>query len=67
MDRLVIWDFLEGGLPLWDDGIREQARREFARRKTDGCITPVPGGWRVAEEGAGRCLATQFLVARAST
>ncbi len=40
---------LEAGRPLHDDGIREQARQEFRRLKAAGRITPVPGGWKVAE------------------
>jgi len=50
MDRLVVWDLLEEGIPLWDDGIWGRARREFTRRKREGRIIPVPGGWRVAED-----------------
>ncbi len=49
MDRLVVWDMLEDGRPLHDDGIWEQARREFRRLKAAGRITAVPGGWKVAE------------------
>jgi hypothetical protein len=49
MDRLAVWDMLEDGRPLYDDGIWKQARREFRRLKAAGRITAVPGGWRVAE------------------
>ncbi len=48
MDRLLIWDMLEDGRPIHDDGVWREARAEFERRKTSGYLTPVPGGWRVA-------------------
>jgi hypothetical protein len=52
MESPLIWDMLEDGRPLFDDGVWRRAVAEFHRRKTAGYIIAVPGGWKVAERPA---------------
>lgn len=51
MQGPLIWDMLEDGLPLLDDGTWREASREFRRRRAAGLIVPVEGGWRLGERG----------------
>lgn len=49
METPVVWDMLEDGRPLLDDGTWEEATAEFRRRKAAGYIVAVEGGWKIAE------------------
>lgn len=49
MDSPIIWDMLEDGKVLFDKGAWRRAVREFENHKRSGRLTPVPGGWRIAE------------------
>ena len=52
MDRLILWDALQDGNPLFDRGIWREAAARFRRKKEAGEIVPIEGGWRVAEPPA---------------
>ena len=49
MDRLILWDALQDGNPLFDRGVRREAAARFRRKKEAGEIVAIEGGWRVAE------------------
>lgn len=49
MGSAIIWDMLEDGQPLLDTGVWKEAVARFRAKKAAGEITPVKGGWRVAE------------------
>jgi len=49
MDRLILWDALQDGNPLFDRGVWREAVARFRRKKEVGEIVPIQGGWRVAE------------------
>ena len=49
MDRLILWDALQDGNPLFDRGVWREAAARFRRKKEAGEIVPIKGGWRVAE------------------
>jgi len=50
MDSPIIWDMLEDGRALLDTGIWREAVAKFRAKKAAGEITPVKGGWKVAEK-----------------
>ncbi len=52
MDRLILWDALQDGNPLFDRGVWREAAARFRRKKEAGEIVPIKGGWRVAEPPA---------------
>lgn len=43
----MLWDALEEGRVIVDDGTWRAAKAEFDRRKAAGLITPIEGGWRI--------------------
>lgn len=42
-----LWNILEHGRVLHDEGVAAQAREVLAAWKVEGNITPVRGGWRI--------------------
>ncbi|MBI3926025.1 MAG: hypothetical protein HY319_10830 [Armatimonadetes bacterium] len=43
---LLLWDALDQGRPLCDDGTWAEARSLFRQRIESGGLTPTAGGWR---------------------
>jgi len=49
MEAPMLWDILEEGKPLLDDGTWRAALAQFEQRKATGYIIAVEGGWRIGE------------------
>jgi hypothetical protein len=47
MNIPMIWDMLEEGRPLLDDGTWQEALAEFQRLRSAGYIIRVEGGWKI--------------------
>jgi len=45
-DRPLLWEIIEYGRPLVDTGVYRRARQLMEKKKKEGELTPVPGGWR---------------------